>query len=393
MTINHIFLVHVKGTGDGAPFSIFATRYKKCILDYMDEKNNGKNGFQLVSKYRGAIMGIAALWILVFHAWVILSDGLQHSGFRLINFVEHFIKDIGFCGVDVFFFLSGIGLTFAIKKESLPKFYYRRIRRVALPALSIGIIRGIVQDWSLIDILCKISGFNFFMVNIYNFLWFVTAIIILYIFSPFYWKLFDKAHNKILFTVCAILIWLMIVLIVRDNIRIDLFAFINRIPVFLIGILIGYLTQNNRNVVFSAQTYIILILMLITGLYLEYQTNYLYDELIVPKGNSFLPTTLIAISLSFLTAKILDVIEHHFPRFGKAVVKTLGFFGMISLEMYCIQWWFADMVPLFVEDGIPKIIINIGVFILITATAWVSSVLFKYFWELVEKPFSYHKTV
>ena len=350
----------------------------------MEQNSISKNGFQLVSKYRSAIMGLAALWILVFHAWVILSPDPKDGSFSLINFLEHYIKDIGFCGVDIFLFLSGIGLTFAIRKESLPVFYYRRVRRVMLPFLTVGIVRGIVQNWGLPLMIANLTGYNFFMNNTYAFLWFVPAIVTLYLFFPLYYKLFEKAGNKILFTAGAVMVWLLIVLLARDQIRIDMFAFINRIPVFLTGILFGYLTQKHKDAVFTAQTYITLIIMLITGFYLEYLTNYLEYELIVPKGKSFLPTCLIAVSFTFLSAKVLEIFERRFAAFGKGVVKVIGFFGIISLELYCVQSWFADIVPLLVEDGWSKYLINPVMLLLTAATAWVGYMLFKGFWELVE---------
>ena len=55
-------------------------------------------------------MGFAALWILVFHEWQMLST----PGTTAYE-VEWYIKYIGFCGVDIFFVLSGIGMSYALK--------------------------------------------------------------------------------------------------------------------------------------------------------------------------------------------------------------------------------------------------------------------------------------
>ena len=86
------------------------------------------HGLDLISKYRGAIMGFAALWILFFHEWVTLFVNNQVG----VN-IEGYLKRIGFCGVDIFLLLSGIGLTFAIRKGNVLTFYYRRIKRILLP--------------------------------------------------------------------------------------------------------------------------------------------------------------------------------------------------------------------------------------------------------------------
>ena len=354
----------------------------------MEEKDVSKNGFLLVSKYRGAIMGIAALWIYVFHAWVIMSPEPEKGSFSLIYFLADYNKRLGYAGVDIFFLLSGIGLTFAIKKESTLKFYYKRIRRVALPALTIGIIRGIVQDWGFMETLRIVSGFNFFTKTAYDFVWFVPAIIICYFFFPFYWKLFEKISNKFLFTAGAVIVWLAVALLLRNVIRRDLCGFINRIPIFLIGILCGYLTQERKNAVFKVRTYLLLSASLISGLVFWYLVVFKGLDYYVTSGHCFLPTLLIAIGLTFLTAKLLDVIDRRLSRFGKVLSAILVFMGSISLELYCVQWWFADMVPILLEAGWPKYLVNISMFLMTTAAAWVMSMLIKFFWELVEKPFS-----
>lgn len=362
----------------------------------MSKKNDTticRNGFQLLSRYRGAIMGIAAIWILVFHKWIQLTVDPADGSFELINFLEKFIKKIGFCGVDIFLMLSGIGLTFAIKKESLPKFYYRRIRRIILPFLAIAVIRWRLEKWNTQLFLRNISGYNFYTVKIYSFLWFVPAIITLYLLFPLYYKIFSKVKDKIMFTTGTVTLWLLITLIVRDKMRIDMFGFTNRIPIFVIGILFGYLTQNRKEIVFTIQTYLHLLVTLSLGLYLAYISNFFGYGLIVPVGNCCFPNCLIAVSLPFLIAKVLDVFERRLYLFGKGVVKVLSFFGTFSLEFYCVQEWFAGiMIPKLTEKGWSNLKINIAIFLMITAVSWAASVMFKYFWKLVEFPFSRKKT-
>ena len=85
---------------------------------------DSRNGFLLVSKYRNAIMGIAALWVLFFHAWIPVMPASTAGHFNLFGFIERYLKAIGYCGVDIFLLVSGLGLTFAIKKGSLLRFYY-----------------------------------------------------------------------------------------------------------------------------------------------------------------------------------------------------------------------------------------------------------------------------
>jgi peptidoglycan/LPS O-acetylase OafA/YrhL len=353
----------------------------------MDYENiqNGNNAFALLSKYRGAVMGIAAICILYFHEWIPLTATPPEGTFHLFHFLEEYTHRIFFFGVDIFLLLSGIGLTFAIRKESLLRFYCRRLRRVLPPFLTVAVIRCCTEKWDAPSFFGNISGFNFYAKSIYSFLWFVPAIITLYLLFPLYDKLFEKANNKVLFTGGVLMVWLLATLLVRDKMRPDLFGFTNRIPVFVIGILFGYLTQRRAAFVLTLRNCLFLLVALFLGLYLAYLANFRGVGLIVPVGNCCLPNCLIAVSLPFLIAKLLDVMERRLSRFGRIVVKILSFFGSFSLEFYCVQEWFANvMIPKLREHGLSDFLINIVLFLMVTVIAWSVSVLFNSFLRLFE---------
>ena len=348
----------------------------------MEEDNKSKNGFLLLSKYRVAIMGFAALWILFFHIWEPLLEFPSESGLYLFAFLERFIKRIGYCGVDIFLLLSGSGLTYAIRKESLFTFYVRRLRRTLPPFLLVAVLRCFFEKWTVFDFLGNISGYNFYAKHIYSFLWFVPAIITFYIFFPLYYKLFSKVKYKWLLTAGVIAIWAVITFLIRGTMRIDLFAFTNRIPIFVTGIFVGYLTQNYKEIVIKQES--ILIFILGIGLYLSYLYNYGEINIFVPQDT--LPNYLIAISLPFLLAKLLDVIERHIKLIGKNLVAFLGFFGAISLELYCFQDWFEKAIPYLEYFGWSHLQSNLVLFIISIALAWVTSKIFMVLlWELPEK--------
>lgn len=89
---------------------------KKDLKAWLIPEKKIKAGFSLLTKYRSAVMGLAAIWIFVFHEW--------NNTFKMeIPFyIASRIKQFGYGGVDIFLFLSGIGLTYAIGKTKLPGF-------------------------------------------------------------------------------------------------------------------------------------------------------------------------------------------------------------------------------------------------------------------------------
>lgn len=68
------------------------------------------------NKNRSFLMGVSMLAVLLFHAYIAWG-GL-------------FIFKYGFIGVDSFLFLSGYGLCFSYKKNSIWSFWLRRLKTI-----------------------------------------------------------------------------------------------------------------------------------------------------------------------------------------------------------------------------------------------------------------------
>ena len=139
-----------------------------------------RNDFGIINEYRTAIMGFSALWIYMFHLWqpVVKTEGI-------LQMAEEYITQIGYCGVDIFFFLSGIGLVYAIGKGSVGAFYQRRFSKVLPPFIVMAICKMFVDGWTFPEFIKNISGYHFLTESIYVHLWFVPAILFLYLIFAF----------------------------------------------------------------------------------------------------------------------------------------------------------------------------------------------------------------
>ena len=79
---------------------------------------------KILSEYRIAIFGFAALWIFMRHT-------IHCGDFTYIQPMYWFFQ-FGDAGVDIFLFLSGYGLTLSLEKsKSITTFYKKRFRRLA----------------------------------------------------------------------------------------------------------------------------------------------------------------------------------------------------------------------------------------------------------------------
>jgi len=355
---------------------------KNFFIKITKPEDKISSGFALVSKYRSAIMGFAALWILFFHVCGTVITA-EHPA---AAWIEARIKRFGYGGVDIFFLLSGMGLTYAISKSKLYVFYYRRFKRIILPFVAVALLKAHTDHWSVKWFFECISGKAFYMNSIYMFLWFVPAILTLYLLFPLYWLGFRKTGGYF-WTGTMILAWFFVILILRDKIRGDLFGFLNRIPVFMLGVLLGDLTKKHRDAPFRRRTWLPVFLVAALGFYMLELANFKSYYILVPSSNCFLPTLLTAISLPFLLAKVLNELDRH--RFtciiGHITGGILKFFGLFSMELYCLQEWFAgQMKPKFEAAGWTPLKMNIVLFAEISALSFAGYLVFKYFWKLLE---------
>ena len=91
----------------------------------------------LISQYRNALFGLSILLIMWFH-------GGTFRGFSHHPAIVAFLPTGGWIhygsvGVDLFLFLSGMGLYFAMcKRPTLPHFYLKRLKRILIPYIIIG---------------------------------------------------------------------------------------------------------------------------------------------------------------------------------------------------------------------------------------------------------------
>lgn len=312
----------------------------------------------LINTHRSAVMGIAAIWISMFHLWILPEK---------FSFFEY-VKSIGFAGVDFFFLLSGMGLVYAMEKYRVLDFYERRLERVFLPYAVTAALIGLLDGWQFDYFLKNLLGINFYVNEVVSFLWFVPAILTLYLCFPLYYHFFHRAKSKLCFTLACILVWLALSKLVCKIPAVDayftrtwMFLFTNRIPIFLTGI---YLSEVLRkcDIQIPWWGWGIGIIVFRVGLY-GLQMTYFYGQyLIVPESFCFLPTYLMAISGVPMAAKVAQLLSRYGKLPGKWILNVLTFFGRISLEFYCVHEYLGEIIRELLWERAPRMIINLLMF-------------------------------
>ena len=333
--------------------------------------------FSLINENRIPIMGVAALCILLYHEYQSLFANQS-----LILHAQEWVRGFGFIGVDIFILLSGMGLPRSREKHTLAEFYFRRIKRIIIPFFVVAIVVAFVDGWSIIKFAKNVLFINFFSESIWSFLWFVPAIIVLYFLFPAYYKFFKMSGNKYSFTLIVCALWILILILGRNVIRPDFYCFLNRIPVFVIGILFGWISQKKETII-DRTTWILLHVLLVFSLSII--TLILFFDLPIPFPffELSVPSVIMAVSIVMLLALVFSKLNKN--RICRSFISFLSFYGTISFELYCVQEFVGEKTVSFLSDKTGRLVINLSVFAVVTVLAFLLNLLNKKIWTIKDK--------
>jgi peptidoglycan/LPS O-acetylase OafA/YrhL len=295
-----------------------------------------------LSRYRAPLMGFAMIIVMLFHVPLSRSDafyGLMRCGNN---------------GVDMFLFLSGIGLWYSWTKpssessfwEKLRKFYFRRFLRLYPAWLIIASLYYIPQYWpngggyspNMFHLIANILvGWSFWRIDDLTF-WFVPAIMALYLIAPFYMRLIQRDRIWRWLPLVTILWYLL----VRDWPPLwksvgYVEIFWSRIPVFLLGINAGELVKAPLNPpsrgkdssLFTLHSSLFFLLSLWYCVYVEGHRHGAFPP--AAERMVYIP---LAVSAMFLMCKVF----RYAPSW---LLRAFTFIGGISLEIYLIHIQFV----------------------------------------------------
>lgn len=278
---------------------------------------------------RGELFGFSIITIILFH----FCEDVEKAGFggaaaamtKIYNFA------LGSSGVEIFLFLSGMGLFYSMSGDpGLSRFYRKRLRRI-LPAY---IVLG-GAGWLILDILLKKTGWVQFLLDFSTIsfwtqgrrlVWYISLILILYLVFPLLYRIVSIPDGRLAGTLTAVLTAAVIAGCltlhflspgVYDNIEIALW----RVVPFILGAWYGRKAHSGQD--FTAQAVILcvtgvagMILMPVTKL----RPDFLWGIFSLRLGTLFYPFVVM-----FIAAAVLS-------KCGGS--RFLRFAGSISLELY-----------------------------------------------------------
>lgn len=291
----------------------------------------------LLSKWRTELMGISAIMILICHA--------PGNGIEMPTFMKYALVQ-GQIGVDVFLFLSGMGLWYSLSKleitqEELKHWYFHRYIKLLVPYL---IIQGFLttvkcfQDETLgfLYWLSSLSTIEFWLSH--RAAWFIALLLPLYLISPVLFTFFRV--NSTVKMIFLLIITYFIALFPLDLIGMQAnnyslcyniqFVMI-RVPSFIVGMYLAPRIKNNESIKVGSFA-----LMFIGAIVMFVLTRKPIDTYM------FLVMPMMYILINILSLSQLSVFQ-----------KVCHFFGGISLESYLWNDLHIVIIPVMIYCNIP----------------------------------------
>ncbi len=159
------------------------------------ERGEYAPNWYILSRFRGELYGIAILGIIIFHYFEDVSNGKLGG---IPGEMAFFYNSVfGSIGVEIFLFLSGMGLCFSMKRDPrLGNFYRKRLKRLLLPYAVCGLF-----FWGIRDFIILKTGFKGFLMDftLLSFwlegvktLWYIALLLLLYVVYPLLYFFFSR---------------------------------------------------------------------------------------------------------------------------------------------------------------------------------------------------------
>lgn len=300
--------------------------------------------FELFSKYRTLLMGVATILIIIFH----FTEDRDIYNYGYFGFIDFYKTYIGSCGVDIFLMLSGLGLYYSWKKNSNYKeFISKRLIKILIPYLIVSIPAYIIRNLVITNIgfiecikdLLFISLFEYGR----NWYWYIFFILVLYVIFPYLYEMIESDkktidNEKTILNIFTFITVISMCLFYYAN---PIFGNINimllRVPIFVFGIYLGKLSYNKTKI---ESKWIFLLFLAIGFIFLRK-----FNKLMIIRyalGS-------IGLIICVITIQLFEKLEKKKIEL-KIVKKILEFFGKYSLEIYLVH---VTVRYFFLQYGMP----------------------------------------
>lgn len=313
--------------------------------------------FESVSIFRSAIMGISMVSIMLFHQYFT----------SVIPF--NFFHNFGYWGVDLFLFLSGMGLVNSLEKNSIKDYYKRRFMRLVPSCFFCGSLKYLVSLFLGLIIVNYSKEMSLSLRAIASLdLWFIPTIIILYLISP---VLYYCLRKRIIITlICILVLFFYNDLILSSDVGYDWQSPIGitswtlgRLPVFSYGMFVAIYRNIGKKSISISLVFLLIAICI---------------KLIDKLGTSFYASVgCMFLSITIGMPAFILILISFLKLLPKSLLVIISFFGIYSLELYLVHEFIFWSLIVSWRVGCPWILLPVG-FILSAIMAYLCKLCTNY---------------
>ena len=282
-----------------------------------------------LSDVRGELFGFSIITIILFHYF----EDVESAGFgsAASALTKIYNLALGSSGVEIFLFLSGMGLFYSLSGDPrLRVFYRKRLTRILPAYLVLG-----GAGWLILDILLRKTGWLRFLLDFSTvsfwtegerLVWYISLILVLYLLFPLLYRMVALPNGRLAGALTAVLAAAVMAgclalyfcaFAVYDRIEIALW----RVVPFILGAWYGRKARSGQR--FTAEA-VVLCSMGVAGILLtavtKWRPDFLQGLFSLRIGTLFYPFAVLFIAAAVLT------------KCGGS--RFLRYVGAISLELY-----------------------------------------------------------
>lgn len=283
-------------------------------------------------------MGFAILGVVLYHSRLFIPHNLMY-----------YVMCMGFCGVDICLFASGVGCYFSLSHNSdAGAFFLRRLKRL-YPTYFCFILIWVLCQRMEGEVLFPAVVGNLMAVQYFTglgneFNWYISAVFLFYLLAPYLFKVV-KCLDRVKWQVAFFLLVSFATIPFWDS---DVYIIAAaRLPVFVMGMLWGKFCQKNTYI--CKQTVWKTAVMLFSGIVIFVIFCIIARNRLWSYGLAWYPLALVVPGLCLMISYGSQWLEQ--KEWGPWVIEGMNKIGECSFEVYLIHILVLDMLAHWINMG------------------------------------------
>lgn len=324
-------------------------------------------------KYRNIWLGCAMLWIV-----------LYHSDLRVPTSILGYFKGMGYGGVDICLFASGIGCYFSLEKNSDNlSFLKRRFFRLTPTYwcfLAIWFIsKALMGKFEISAVMGNLLGIQSLTGQGKDFNWYISALILLYLLAPIFKNIVDRSSKNIQYlAVLGILLAVSFAYWDADKFIIIM----TRLPLFYIGMIYAKQCRDGKKLEYK-DIFLSSFVMLV-GIAIYFVFRFEFEDYLWKFGLYWYPFILVTPGICIIISLVMEYVKKY--KWLRWIEYLLNFIGNYSFEIYLVHILVFEVTTYLIETiqvipntnitwAISIAIVVIGCFLLRSVTQTVQKAL------------------